>query len=265
MSGARPIHYIQLYNQQHDPVFMELSTGKLHWTLPNENLLTNVIFVSHISDEGKFYYENVDTNVVQWDLPKEKMSIGAVDVAELVIKINRKMLEKRVGSPYDLEKSNQQMLALDNYLRNKDALKEQSTSGGAATSNSFLAAALDDDDEEENERYDSLGPMKASNNPFLAGGGSSDEEDDRSTFARNTFSDRASRSSSSALKTTDMLKRATLKVNYSVLVLKSMLFNCFHCFSSIVWLPDEACHCIWPELEKTFFYPYSLLHRLLRR
>lgn len=231
---ARPIYYMQLYNQQHDPVFMELSTGKLHWTLSNENLLSNILFVSHISDDGKFYYENVDTNVVQWELPKEKMGLTAVDVAEVVIKINRKMLEKRVGSPFDLNKSNQQMLALDTYLRNKDALKEQQHQQGGGGGNSFLQAAVSDDDD-ENERYDSVGPMKGvqQKNPFMGAADSSDEDDDdRGMFSRNTLSSRGS-----TLKTTEVVKKSTVKVstNTSLLILiSSNSLSTFVVFFSIL-------------------------------
>lgn len=122
---SRPNTFIQLYDQQRDPLFMDLQSGKLYWILPSEQLLANVLFVTHVNDDGKFYYENISTAEVTWDLPKEKMSFTAADTAALVIKLTRKIVENKVGSKYDESKSNSQMTALDNYLREKDAIRMQ--------------------------------------------------------------------------------------------------------------------------------------------
>jgi hypothetical protein len=112
---------IQLYNLQRDPVFMDMSTGKLLWILSNDSLLEKIVYVSHYADDGKVYFENVDTTLVSWNLPKDKMSLTASDTAELVFKLSRKALENKIGEKYDPLRSTQQMNELDNYLRDKDA------------------------------------------------------------------------------------------------------------------------------------------------
>lgn len=141
--------FIQLYDQQRDPIFMDLHTGKLFWILPNEQFVANVQFVTHVSDDGKFYYENVTSAEVTWELPKEKMSFTAADTAALVIKLTRKVLENKVGSKYDESKSNAQMVALDNYLREKDAIRLQFGQDGNQSS-----------DEEVNFRPSRLSTMQ---------------------------------------------------------------------------------------------------------
>jgi len=120
--------YIQLYNLDKDPLFVELSTGQITWTLPSKQYLDKVQFVSHISENEQCYFETVETREVTWDLPTAYMSSIAFTAAQLVPTLDRKGCESKIKIKYSEEKTMAQMNELDMFLEDID--QEHKVEGG---------------------------------------------------------------------------------------------------------------------------------------
>lgn len=134
--------YIQLYNFDKEPLFVELTTGQLSWTLPGRQFLEKVQYVTHFNEEDRSYYETVETRVVAWELPVEHMSQSAIMAAETVPTMDRKSCESKIKVKYSEEKTVAQMKELDMFLEDVD--EEHSVDGDDNDfNNSFDNSAKD--------------------------------------------------------------------------------------------------------------------------
>jgi hypothetical protein len=112
--------YIQLYNFDKDPLFVELTSGQLSWTLPSRQYLEKVQFVTHFTESDQCYYETVETREVAWELPVDKMSQSAIVAAETVSTMDRKSCESKIKVKYSEENTVAQMNELDMFLEGVD-------------------------------------------------------------------------------------------------------------------------------------------------
>ncbi len=207
--------YFQLHNTTQDPVYMDMSTGKLYWVLPSESCLPLVKYLSYFAETGQQYYENLYTGEVSWFLPSDQLSASALSLAENIQKNDRVYSERMIGSKYREDLSVDQVVAIDNYLANKEEQQAQpqpaqtqgkSTNTGttAATTNSFLAGGFDDDDEDEDNNDD-------------------DDEDDDNDSVKSalTMSSTGTARSTTSMKSVAMVKKTVLKVSLSPTTLTS--------------------------------------------
>ena len=78
--------FIQLYNVENDPVFIELQTGDASWILPPGSNVSDVLYITHITDDKieKKYYEDLSNESVSWGLPIQELSITALQTCEFI-------------------------------------------------------------------------------------------------------------------------------------------------------------------------------------
>lgn len=138
--------YIQIYNAERDPVFVELTTGELSWLLPNKESIHGVVYVSHLAatesnetdatDEvaNNSYYEQVGPGTVSWALPLEEMSEAAVSIVERVQTSSRSQIEKECGISYNAAATFTQIAHLDEHLAQLD---EDQKARSAEVSNDY--------------------------------------------------------------------------------------------------------------------------------
>lgn len=113
--------YIQIYNIEQDPIFVDTNSGRVFWTLPKKSDVKNVVYVTHIADTGQYYYEKTSNGEVSWSLPQfPKLSM---DVMKAIAMDDRAACEHKARKLYDADASANQINLLDSYLDNKDGFE----------------------------------------------------------------------------------------------------------------------------------------------
>ena len=125
--------FIQIFNQDGDPLFVELATGKSYWMLPYVLIKSSqhsslsrynfhcVKYLSHLDDRGQPYFEDMSTNEVSWALPSEPiMSNDARSIAISLQLMNRSEAEDALGQEYNEDLAIEQMNELDLFFDNID-------------------------------------------------------------------------------------------------------------------------------------------------
>ena len=109
--------YIQIFNKDGQPVFIDMQTGKACWILPSGTSLGSVKYMSHFSEEtGHPYYENLNDNAVSWSLPTEEMAQPAQKKVTSILSMSLLETQKELKEVFDFEKSSAQMVAIDDYI-----------------------------------------------------------------------------------------------------------------------------------------------------
>lgn len=108
--------FIQLFNVDNDPVFLDIEQGSANWTLPEELLLNKVRFISHHTENGMAYYEDIFSNEVSWALP-DCLSEAATAAALTLLAADASLTEQIIGQIRpEGEAGLYQLDILDNYL-----------------------------------------------------------------------------------------------------------------------------------------------------
>jgi hypothetical protein len=114
--------FIQLYNSDNDPVFVDMESGKSFWILPKNSPISNVKYVTHLIEEtGKQYYQELESGSVSWFLPIDQFSSEATKNCKSLIIKSRTDCEATgiINSIYDEEQSLTQMIKIDNFIEEK--------------------------------------------------------------------------------------------------------------------------------------------------
>lgn len=129
--------YMQVFNKGGDPVFIGLQNGILNWTLPSYAKLSDILYLTHLSD-SKFYYEEVSSQTTMWSLPNDGkiISFRAVNTIHDVQTMTRTETADFIGMPFPEEASAMQMSLIANFLN--EAAEETVNSQVISTSR-FLA------------------------------------------------------------------------------------------------------------------------------
>ena len=101
-----PSSHVQLFNSNNDLFFLNTETEEGSWTLPRNFSLS---YITHIND-GKYYYENVETGSVAWAL---ELSSGA---AARLMAMDRDAMESDFIAHYDAEVSALELERVDAYV-----------------------------------------------------------------------------------------------------------------------------------------------------
>jgi hypothetical protein len=120
-------YYIQTFNNDGDPLFVGLSSGKAYWILTSNSLFEKLKLVSHINEEdGKLYFEEIDTGNTTWTLmiDNEIVYQAGYDTIYKIDSMTRDECESFVGQRYDEKKIQQQNDQLDNYLEEREEKKK---------------------------------------------------------------------------------------------------------------------------------------------
>ena len=127
--------FIQIFNQDNDPLFVELTTGKAYWILPYTSIKSSqysslsrynfkcVKYLTHLDDRGQPYFEDMMSNIVSWALPSEPiMSNDAKSIVITLQLMNRIESEKAIGEKINEDLATEQMNELDLFF---DSLENQ--------------------------------------------------------------------------------------------------------------------------------------------
>jgi hypothetical protein len=233
---SSPYLYIQLHNAQQDPLYMELHTGKLYWTLPSEAHLQYIRYLSHFADSGQQYYENLESGEVSWVLPTEFMNATVRALANSIQVENRAYSENMIDTKYFEDLTIQQMISLDKYLAQKEQQKSEewtpeeapvaaTTGATTAAVNSFLSGHhnFSDDEEEDNNNDD-------------------DDDDDDSKSARSSLTT-SSLGSQRSMGPRKSIKQNIIKVCYSLSdkAYASIILSLFIARVVVVFIRVDTC------------------------
>lgn len=119
-----PGRYLQTFNTDADPVFINLCDGLSYWTLGAASAsIYDLVFLTHVTEDGRVYYENLQTKAVTWSLEADDrlISTSAVDSVDKVLESSRSDCEQIIGSSFPVEESMAQMIALQEYCDEHDA------------------------------------------------------------------------------------------------------------------------------------------------
>lgn len=101
-------------NADGDPLIMELITGDVSWLMPRDASVSRIKYFTHVTQQGKIYYENLVSNVVQWELPgSDEISDDARFVFESVLQMPRQEMEQALSKTFDEQAVNRQMTDID--------------------------------------------------------------------------------------------------------------------------------------------------------
>lgn len=93
--------YVQQYTIDRTPFFMHLYSGEVMWFLPRGTLQSAVKYITHVTETGVPYYENVEKKATQWTLPLEKMTSLARKNASTYRKYSRPQVEEKLHISYE--------------------------------------------------------------------------------------------------------------------------------------------------------------------
>lgn len=113
MSGQE--EYLQIFNKDLDPLYANISNGAITWTLPENVPVTCIQYIAHLSDNNKYYYENLFSKSVAWTLPQTMYSVGKSNVSAIQ-KMNRAQCEAFLHIEYNEKLTHIQLDKLDEYL-----------------------------------------------------------------------------------------------------------------------------------------------------
>ena len=112
-------------NDVGDPLIMELTTGDVSWLMPRDAPVSCIKYFTHVTPQGKIYYENLVSNVVQWELPgSEEISDDARFVFESVLQMSREEVEQALSKTFDEQAVNRQMTEIDLHFYGQQADSE---------------------------------------------------------------------------------------------------------------------------------------------
>jgi hypothetical protein len=120
-------YYIQTFNNDGDPLFVGLCSGKAYWILPSNSLFEKLKLFSHINEEdGQLYFEEIDSGNTTWELAIDNEIVyqAGYDTIYKIDSMNRGECEIFVGQRYNEEKIQQQNESLDNYLEEREEKKK---------------------------------------------------------------------------------------------------------------------------------------------
>ena len=106
---------IQIFDMDNDPLYVELQKGGAFWIIPKKYKLSSVKFLSHLTEDGGCYYENLENNETSWSLP-DCMSETARNNAASYQKMTREELEISLIESFPEEESLEQMAKIDSYF-----------------------------------------------------------------------------------------------------------------------------------------------------
>lgn len=118
---------MQIFNGDNDPLFIELVGGNAFWIIPADKYkLSDVRFLTHLTDDGNLYFENMETGEVSWVFPSDDiMSESSRNNAISFQLMSRNEMENCLQAPFPESESFEQLAALDAYFDSSDGVQQQ--------------------------------------------------------------------------------------------------------------------------------------------
>lgn len=118
--------FLQSFNTDADPIFIDLKEAVAYWILPRGVKLSDVSTLTHVTDDGKVYYENLQTNAVTWALAidEDNITTAAVELATQLLNMTREEVEDYIGTPFPVDASAELMDRLQQFCDDPEAYAE---------------------------------------------------------------------------------------------------------------------------------------------
>lgn len=120
--------FMQSFNVEGDTVLIGLLTGQLYWSLPIDSHLDEIIYLTHLNDDGHIYFEEVSTGNIFHSAPTIQEGIISQAAHRRIISVEpmtRQETEQLIGVPFNEETTERFNQSLEAYLLNLDELKKQ--------------------------------------------------------------------------------------------------------------------------------------------
>lgn len=91
-SGGSDIYFMQ-YTADRIPFYVHTRTGISSWELPEGVSQSAIKFITHFTENGEVYYEDVEKGITSWTFPVEKLSTAARRSSVALQKMNRQQSE----------------------------------------------------------------------------------------------------------------------------------------------------------------------------
>jgi hypothetical protein len=116
--------YAQLLNADQQPFFVDMNSGKAYWLIDESNF-PELQYMAHSSENGKCYYENLETQEVTWSIPYSEMSPAAINTAKVLQEFNGEDTAEWIGLEFPEDLSENLMIAIDDYLLGGEEEEEE--------------------------------------------------------------------------------------------------------------------------------------------
>lgn len=120
--------FMQSFNVEGDTVLIALLSGKLYWDLPEGSSFDDIIYLTHLHDDGRIFFEEVGSGGFIWSPPPAKegvISKNAHRMMVIVEPMTREETELIIEEPFDEQRTNSFNQALENFLEQVDELKKK--------------------------------------------------------------------------------------------------------------------------------------------
>jgi Ca2+-binding EF-hand superfamily protein len=108
--------YVRHINKENAPVFVNMQLGSASWLLPPKTNLANVKILTHVSDEGELFYEDVASKKTLWSLPPGKLEVSVVNMMERLRGMNTLQCSRYMNEDYDAQASTALQDQLDSLM-----------------------------------------------------------------------------------------------------------------------------------------------------
>lgn len=128
---------MQIFNADKDPVFIELLSGNAFWIIPAKYKLSDVRFLTHQTEDGNSYFENLETGEVSWSFPPDDiMTESSRNNAISFQLMSRSDTEDSLLEPFPEYESAEQLAALDAFFESPDRAEQADNADGTGSESS---------------------------------------------------------------------------------------------------------------------------------
>lgn len=119
--------FLQSFDADGDHIFIDLQEAVAYWILPSDTKFSQLTTLTHETQDGRFYYENLGTGAVTWSLVSDEITItkDAVTLASQLLGCSREEAEIIIDSPFPEKESEEQMVALQMYFEDSQIYLEE--------------------------------------------------------------------------------------------------------------------------------------------
>jgi hypothetical protein len=121
-------YFMQAFNVEGDTVIIGLLSGHIYWTLPNPSTpLEDILYLTHLSDDGRIYFEDISSGEIIWSPPPVKEGFLSSEAHRMIVIIEpmtRAETEQHIGVPFNQEKTNVFNEKLEKFLLQLDEKKK---------------------------------------------------------------------------------------------------------------------------------------------
>jgi hypothetical protein len=121
-------YFMQAFNVEGDTVIIGLLSGHIYWTLPNPSApLEDILYLTHLSDDGRIYFEDISSGEIIWSPPAVKEGFLSSEAHRMIVIIEpmtRAETEQHIGVPFNQEKTNVFNEKLEKFLLQLDEKKK---------------------------------------------------------------------------------------------------------------------------------------------